>query len=51
MTECEHGPCTCQVTGGDRFCSRGCETAAGDSLPAPSCECPHDDCGGHREID
>ena len=47
---CANEPCTCTAPLGQAYCSAYCEHTATSGPPREEtvCECPHDDCKGHR---
>lgn len=45
MDNCQHQGCTCQVSGGEQFCSDHCREHAEHGDTDHSCECGHPGCG------
>ncbi len=47
--KCQHGPCGCEVSAGQRFCSDACRDLAGmASQSSTRCGCDHAACA-HEE--
>jgi hypothetical protein len=42
LGRCQHGPCTCVVRRGGRYCSEYCEQAALQALERDYCQCEHE---------
>lgn len=41
---CQNPPCSCPVSGGDKYCSIHCESTAHHTQI--ECDCGHQSCGG-----
>ncbi len=44
---CKHPACSCQVTGGNPFCSQHCREASKDVATHNTCDCKHPQCARH----
>ena len=43
--KCQHGPCMCEVSAGQKYCSDGCRDLAGMQSQSNSrCGCDHPAC-------
>lgn len=44
---CNLPACSCQLTGGTKFCSDECREASKDVATHDTCKCQHAQCGPH----